>query len=377
MRAIFYAVNGLGVGHLTRLLAIARKLRLQVRDAEILFLTSSEAAHLIYQEGFAAIKFPSKTIRMEVGLKKRTFLETCMPVTWNVISCFRPDVLVVDTFPQGSLQELIPVLHWSPKMVFVFRAQRPERVADPEFQQLLRYYDHLIVPHHREEFDPSFGGAPVTFTGPIMIRDRSELFVRSEIRRRLELPDDKKVVYCTFGGGGDENARRVFHLVYDTLRARNDCFFVTAAGPLSRGLSSVRRDQAPLFYFPAMELFPAFDAAISATGYNTANELLHAGIPTIFIPFERDLDDQYRRAERIDQAGVGIRLDTITQKALNYAFDRLLAEAPALSEKALAWVPSNGAGHAATVIADVAGNPGGGRTVPAYSDPLSLRNPNQ
>ncbi|MBI1747022.1 MAG: UDP-glucosyltransferase [Acidobacteria bacterium] len=355
MRVIFYAVNGLGIGHLTRLLAIARRLRRRAADAEILFLTSSEADHLIYQEGFPAIKFPSKTIRAEVGLKKRTFLETCMPVAWNVISSFRPDVIVVDTFPQGSLQELIPVLHWSPKMVFVFREQKLERVADPEFQQLLRYYDHILVPHAEGEFDPQCVGIPLTFTGPILIRDREELLVRREVRRQLELPDNRRIVYCTFGGGGDEHARRVFQWVHHTLSARKDCFLVTANGPLSRGLTAMSQDNAQLFYFPAMELFPAFDVAISAAGYNTCNELLYAGVPSIFIPFERDLDDQTLRADRIEKAGAGVRLDTLTEKALNYAFDRLLAEAPTLSEKARAWIPANGAGEAARVIAELAG----------------------
>src|SRR5690349_10863784 len=42
-RILFYAVNGLGLGHVTRLLAIARAVRELEPNAEIVFFTSSEA----------------------------------------------------------------------------------------------------------------------------------------------------------------------------------------------------------------------------------------------------------------------------------------------------------------------------------------------
>lgn len=355
MKVIFYAIDGLGIGHLTRLLAIARKLKALVCDAEILFLTSSEADHLIFREGFPAIKFPSKTIRSQVGLRKRTFLETCMPVTWNVISSFRPDVIVVDTYPQGSMQELIPVLHWAPKMVFVFRQQRPERVTEAEFQKLLSYYDHVIVPHTAEEFNPPLPNVPTTFTGPILIRERKELLARGAVRTLLEIPRDKKTVYCTFGGGGDATSREAFRLVRQVITARSDCFLITAQGPLGRGLSAVQPGGAQLFYYPAIELFAAFDVAISGAGYNSVNELLYAGVPSIFVPFERDLDDQALRADRVAGAGAGIKLDRLSPEALNYAFEKLISEAHVISEKARAQVSSNGAERAAEVIAEVAG----------------------
>ncbi len=48
----------------------------------------------------------------------------------------------------------------------------------------------------------------------------------------------------------------------------------------------------------------AFDGAISV-GYNTAGELLHHGVPTIWIPFEKRLDDQQLRAQRAVERGAG------------------------------------------------------------------------
>ena len=105
IKILFYAVNGLGIGHVTRLLAIARQVRKLRPDIELLFLTSSEADSIIYQEGFAAVKVPSKTIRTKTKLSKKTFNKLIQLVTWNVISAFSPSLMVVDTFPAGNLQE--------------------------------------------------------------------------------------------------------------------------------------------------------------------------------------------------------------------------------------------------------------------------------
>ena len=105
-RFLFYAVNGLGLGHVTRLLAIARKVRDLVPDAEIVFLTSSEAEDVIFREGFAAFKVPSKTIRPEARLRSSTYARMLQTVTLNLLASFHPHVLVVDTFPAGPIQEL-------------------------------------------------------------------------------------------------------------------------------------------------------------------------------------------------------------------------------------------------------------------------------
>ena len=59
MKFLLSAINGVGLGHVARLLAVARELRRRVTEAEFHFLTSSEASSVIWQEGFASVKIPS------------------------------------------------------------------------------------------------------------------------------------------------------------------------------------------------------------------------------------------------------------------------------------------------------------------------------
>ena len=58
--------------------------------------------------------------------------------------------------------------------------------------------------------------------------------------------------------------------------------------------------------FPNARHFRAFDFAISAAGYNSFHELLHHGVPTIFVPNDnQQVDDQRARAAWAESRGAG------------------------------------------------------------------------
>ncbi|WP_229635446.1 hypothetical protein, partial [Pseudomonas syringae] len=48
---LFLPINGAGLGHVSRALAVAKELRTQKPEAHIVFLTTSIAVHLVYREG--------------------------------------------------------------------------------------------------------------------------------------------------------------------------------------------------------------------------------------------------------------------------------------------------------------------------------------
>lgn len=355
-RLLFYAINGLGLGHVTRLIAIARQVRRQFPEAEIIFLTSSEAESVIYREGFAAFKVPSKTLRAEANIRPATYARLLQTLVINLVAAFNPHILVVDTFPAGVIQELLPVLRWDGRKVFVYRAQRLEIAEAPLMQNTLQLYHLAIVPHHENEEDtPLPDGLPAVWTGPILIRDRSEAKPRGEARQMLGLPPDAPIIYITFGGGGDKEMNRALRLTTDALADLPNAHLAVACAPLYRGDMPRRPNITLVDYYPMAELYAAFDAAISATGYNTTMELLHHGIPTAFVPFARQVDDQEARARHIAAVGAGIILPALESDALRNAVTRLLDSDVAAEMRICAQelVPDSGAERAAKAILEL------------------------
>jgi predicted glycosyltransferase len=357
-RVVFYAVNGLGLGHVTRLLAIARALRRQSPEAEILFITSSEADGVIYREGFAAVKLPSKTIREQCGLGRGTYLKMAQSVTWSALSSFNPDVLVVDTYPSGSFEELIPVLRWRQKNVFVFREQRRETFQSNLLLATLPLYDLLIVPH---DDVGQVGDLPepekARAVGPILIRERHELLPRPAARRALGLPEDGLLFYGSFGGGGDPEAARALELTTQAIRSLPDAHLVLGAGPLLREVPKAGAGVTVLGgRYPMLDVLPAFDGAVAAAGYNTVHELMFAGIASTLVPFGRVLDDQESRARSLADAGACLLCAPLTESGIREAVGRL-ADAGTraqLSRCSREVVKNNGATTAARAILEVA-----------------------
>ncbi|MGE5490725.1 MAG: UDP-glucosyltransferase [Actinomycetota bacterium] len=357
-RIVFYAVNGLGLGHVTRLLAIARALRRQSPESEILFITSSEADGVIYREGFAAVKLPSKTIREQCGLARGTYLKMAQSVTWSALSSFNPDVLVVDTFPAGSFDELIPVLGWRQKNVFVFREQRRDSFQAGLLQATLPLYDLLIVPHDDiQQVGDLPEPAKARAVGPILIRDRHELLSRRDARRALGLPEEGMLLYASFGGGGDPEAARALELTAQAVLSLKSAHLVLGTGPLAREAPRGAEGITVLNgRYPMLDVLPAFDGAVAAAGYNTVHELLFAGVASTLVPFGRGLDDQEARTRRLAEAGACLACAPFTEDNLREAVNTLgeASTRERLARRGQELVRENGAASAARAILEVA-----------------------
>src|SRR5688500_5445848 len=185
LRVVSYAVNGSGVGHLTRLIAINRWVRRYATHAgvhpELFFLSSSEADGLLFAERFASFKLPSKTVVGEAGIDKATYLALAKQWVWHSLGLLRPDLLVVDTFPRGSFGELLSALDLCRRRAFVYRPTKEAFAGKADFQAMLPLYDAILVPD-RDDAEtvqvPAEAARRVRYAGPVMARERVELHQR-------------------------------------------------------------------------------------------------------------------------------------------------------------------------------------------------------
>ena len=357
LRIVCYAVNGTGVGHITRLLAIARWLRRYAaaldQKLEIWFLTSSEAEGLAFAEGFAAFKIPSKTIVAEVGIDRTTYVALAKQWIWHTLGLLRPDLLIVDTFPRGSFGELLGALDLCRRSAFVYRPVRQAVAERPDFQAMLPLYDLVLVPEKNAPVVvPPKARDRVVHVGPVLSRERWELLPRDVARAGLGIPRDghgaeKKCVFVSAGGGGDRDAEARIDGAVRALSADPSLHVVVGAGPLYRGRP-----------FPGVTIVPGraaewslgFDAAVCAAGYNTFGELMFAGVPTAFLPQDKLADDQAARAQLAADGGAGVMLAPGCDGAdIHRAVAELCARSGA-REAARALVPENGARVAAAEL---------------------------
>ncbi len=148
LKVVAYAVNGAGVGHLTRVLAILRWMRRLAlcagRRLDVYVLTTSEAGALALREGFATFKLPSKTAVRAAGLPKEDYLRVARQWVWHSLGLLQPDLLVVDTFPGGTFGELGPVLDVPARKLFVCREVKSGFDA-AGFAAWLPFYDRIVV----------------------------------------------------------------------------------------------------------------------------------------------------------------------------------------------------------------------------------------
>ncbi|BDX30627.1 glycosyl transferase family 1 [Mycobacterium antarcticum] len=137
-----------------------------------------------------------------------------------------------------------------------------------------------------------------------------------------ERPDDSALIYLSLGslGGADVDLMRRLIAVLGTTRHR----FIVSKGPQADQIT-LPNNMIGAQMLPQTKVIPQVDLVISHGGNNTTTEALHFGKPLIVLPL---FWDQYENAQRIDELGFGVRLDTyaFADAELTDAVERLLAD---------------------------------------------------
>lgn len=351
-RVLFFGINGDGLGHVTRILAVARQIRKQAPNNEILVLTSSEYSHALGREGFASVKVPSP--ESMAWDKRIPAVQLAHSITTQVIATFRPHVLVVDSIPAGLFSEYLSPLMIVPKRVFIF-CPFPHIYSELRHKIALSLYGRILMPfteEEREHVKVDFGDRAV-WVGDILVRSMDEILPRDEARRRIGIGLDEFVVYVGLGGGGNPKNSEVLTWILGLLSQYPDIKIACGLQPLAKSHDVLFEHENcfPVAHFPMMEYFSAFDLAVSASGANSA-ELVYAGLSSILIPFGYPSTDQDFNADRFARKDLARKVAPLDSDGFRSAFDDLLIEENRrrMSDGMTAWSGPNGAEKAAESI---------------------------
>lgn len=354
-KVLFVPSNGVGLGHVTRLLAISRRLD---DVAEPVFVSLSQAASIIEGFGYTAEYLPSAA---ELNVHPNRWDEWFRFDLTRAIERHAPDAIVFDgNNPTPGL--IHAALARSVRLVWVRRGMMGPSPS-PHLDNA-RFMDLIIEPGEvAGEWDTGPTAArsdEALQTAPITLLDRREVLNRALARKHLGLQPDGQAVLIHLGAGQNRDAVNLIGDIIGHLQDVKGLELVIAEW----ANSPVDMPQWPgtkrLTGYPLCRYFNAFDFSISAAGYNSYHEVLAFGLPTIFIANRHPaLDDQGARAEYAQHHSAGFDLseDELFQLPALCEAIRTDAVRNYMREQGLQLSQGNGAEQAAKAISELIEGP--------------------
>ena len=346
--------NGSGMGHLTRLLAYARRAE---PDLTPHFVSLSQAVGVVAQFGYSFEYVPSARA---TGLSSRRWHELFAERVADAVTRHRPAVVVFDgTWPYTGIprvREAHPDARWVWSRRGMWRRGKSvEQIAKAAWFDLVLAPGELAAAYDR---GPTARADGIRL-GPVTLLDGDELDDRDTARRALGLPPDRPLALVALGAGNINDTSHETGAIVAALRRLgvDICVTQTEIAALDRGQAGVHVVRE----FPLSRRFRAFDLAVSASGYNSFHELLRFGIPTLFIPNQDTaLDDQQGRARFASDRGLAHMLGRVSVDRATSLLSDLLQRGPEMVAKVASVDSSNGATDAVTQLRALAAGVGRG-----------------
>lgn len=316
---VFITPNGVGIGHLTRQLAIARALQEQNPDRppRIVFWSFSRAAIIAQKAGHGVLL---RHTAEHLGAEDAPWQKWETQAFAQFLRQHGPAGIVADgssiaPFVVDAMRQ--PGCHHAR----LFWVQRGMWQADADIRGLsdILYCDKVLIPGdlaHEADTGPTSrrnpnppGLSETRITPPVTLAPGADRLARGAARRALGIKWRRR---CLVSLGGDAFART------ETLReelvqaaARSGVHLVWAQSPLATRPNQKDGALKTIAVYPLNRYYDAFDGVIAAAGYNTFHELMQScDMPVLFLPTANArLDDQPARARFAADAGWADVLD--------------------------------------------------------------------
>lgn len=312
---LFMSVNEVGLGHLTRLLAVARRCPDEVAPV---FACLGQGVRIVEQAGFPAEFVPTHA---QAG---------CDPAGWNAWLALQLDDML------GALGACAIVLDGSAlvdglvravgrrrdcRLVWLRRAMWRAGQANRPLVARQRFCDLVIEPGDLAQSRD--GGATVAHrhlaqaVPPIRLLDPGELPGREAAAARLGLDPARPAVLIQLGAGTNRDVALMIDAALAALAGHPEVQPVIADWQTAPSAPDLWPGVKRLRGFPFGRCLNAFDFTISAAGYNAFHEILDAGLPAVFLPNDHPtMDDQAARAAFAQAQGCAFHLAEADRVAL-------------------------------------------------------------
>jgi hypothetical protein len=330
-RIVLVTSNGRGLGHLSREIAIA----LAIGDrAEVIIFSFSQGLPVVTQFGIRAEFCPGQSSPWIPPERWHKYVEKRFEL---FLAETRPEVVLFDGV--APYNGVINALRRQPSISAGW-LRRGMWKSGPSDNQLLKAaaFDFVIEPGDiagEADKGPTADLASVRVP-PVSLLEVVPALGRGEASAALGLDPDKPALLIGLSSGLPGDPRHARSAAIERALQHTDWQVGLVNSPLA---DHAKDDPASAVQingvYPMVRYLTAFDAAISAAGYNSVHELIPARLPTLFIPTAARTDDQTARAASLarrrlalwaagdDIHEIGLRVDDLLGDARDELVERL------------------------------------------------------
>lgn len=351
-RALLVTSNGVGLGHLTRLLAVADALP---PELEPVFFTLSQAAGLVREAGYCVEYRPfHRTTGADVAAWNAALAEELS----DALAFHGADCLVFD----GNVpyQGLLDALDAHPHVVSIWMRRAFWNDGHAAMLERAAHFDAVVEP---QDLAASLDVGPtvrlretVHLVPPIVRGDPAARLEPLAARRLLGLPETGTLALLALGPQSNFDLTPVREAILAWFAGRPDLHLVELE-PWIGAASGQSEAPRRISRYPIFPLSRAFDFQISTCGYNTFHEAVLGGIPSVIVPNEAaEMDLQVERARFGELRGCSLMLRRNAALDAPRILDRIARpqERAAMRAAAAELAVPDGAACAAAFISDYA-----------------------
>ncbi len=327
LRVMFHCVNGTGLGHVTRAMNISKILLKNEVVSRILIESDGNYVPKNLPKGVKFLILKYTNHQMYKNPKLRIKQER---IVKGIINDFKPDIFVVDNeTPLFIKNKDLPKI----KKIFVLRSVE-ERFLNKNLPLLKEFYDKVIIPHTKEEFNFLYSERTIS-----KLKSNNFVFVGPIIRQdKIKYTKIEYDFLATIGGGGlHHNPKKpgtFFKTSEENIKIICDTFlrlkrenkkiklgilcgqnfskksFKNLEKKYGKDLEIIYSSESPL------KLYKSAKVLVSQLGYNTTFETIKYKIPTIFFIKKSIPESQFLRGKWIEKNKLGIFISYLSQDNL-------------------------------------------------------------
>jgi UDP-glucose 4-epimerase len=388
VRVLAYSHDGYGLGHLRRNLRIVAGLRKTHPELDALLVTGAKAAgRVVGPFGENWLRLPAvvkvangRYVPDEDGCTGADVVRRRADLLVDAVKTFRPDLVLVDRYPKGMSDELVPALDVlrtdSPQVPVVLGlrdildqpvAVRQEWHRSDHSAAIRELYRAVLIYGDRSVFDPIKAytipdevAAKTNFTG--YLADDVRTPGAEEVRQRWTRPG-RRLALCTLGGGADSYRLAQAFLTACTRLVASGWDGLVITGPYIPADDASRLRAHPMgAAVPVVAMvedlpshLAAADAVVCMGGYNTICEVLAVGAAAVAVPRVRPRQEQLMRCEAFATRGLISTLhpDHLTPYGLVAAVERVAEQGRSEHAQRLARVAHGGISQTAARLGEL------------------------